>query len=56
MTKYLKARRVWALVAMFCVGGVEAIADAIPDIVQTPLLAVLGAAVAYFSFNPSQEY
>ncbi len=54
--KLLKSRRVWALSAMFLLGGFEAIAQFIPMVIQTPLLGVLGIAVAYFSFNPSQEY
>jgi hypothetical protein len=41
---------------MFLLGGVEAVAQYIPDNVETPLLAVLGAAAMYFKMNPSQDY
>ena len=54
--KLLKSRRLWALVAMFLVGGIEAIATFIPDAIETPLLGILALLVAYFSFNPSQDY
>lgn len=54
--KYFKSRRLYALAAMFLIGGVEAIAIHIPDQIETPLLGVLGLMVAYFSFNPSQDY
>ena len=54
--KYLKSRRVYALAAMFLIGGIEAISEVIPDMIETPLLGFLGLAAAYFSFNPSQDY
>jgi len=41
---------------MFLLGGLEEVAEVIPDAIETPLLGILGILVAYFSFNPSQKY
>jgi hypothetical protein len=54
--KLLKSRGNWALVAIFLIGGVEAIAGYIPDSVETVVLGALGLAVVYFKMSPSQEY
>jgi hypothetical protein len=54
--KALKSRTVWTITIMFIIGGVEAVAMFIPDAVETPLLAALGLAAAYFKLNPSQKY
>ena len=54
--KLFKSRGNWALVAIFLIGGIEAIASYIPDSIETLLLGALGLAVMYFKMNPSQEY
>lgn len=48
----LKSRTVWAVVLMFLVGGVESIAQFIPDNIETLVLALLGVAAGYFRLNP----
>jgi hypothetical protein len=56
MYSLLKSRTVWTVVAMFVIGGLNAIIPVIPADLQTGLMAVLGIAAAYFHVNPSQTY
>lgn len=41
---------------MFLIGGVEAIAQFVPDSVETLVLGALGLLAVYFKMNPSQDY
>ena len=52
----LKSRTVWTVALMFLIGGTEAIADVLPDTVETFILFVLGTLAAFFKVNPSQDY
>lgn len=52
----LKSRTFWTIVAMFIIGGVNAIVPVLPADVQTIAMAVLGIAATYFHINPSQNY
>ena len=51
-----KSRTFWTVVAMFVIGGLNAIMNVIPASLQTGLMAVLGIAATYFHINPSQSY
>jgi hypothetical protein len=53
---FLKSRTVWTLVALFAIGGGNAIVPVLPPSVQALAVAVLGMLAAYFHVNPSQEY
>ena len=48
----LRSRTVWTVVLMFLVGGIESIAQFIPDNIETLILALLGVAAGYFRMNP----
>lgn len=52
----LKSRTVWTVIAMFVVGGLNAIVPVLPADLQTGLMALLGIAATYFHINPSQNY
>ena len=54
--KFIKSKTNWTIAIMFLVGGVEAIAQFIPEAIETPLLGVLAALAFMFKMNPSQEY
>ena len=54
--KLISSRANWAVVAMFVVGGVEAINQYIPVEFLPLVEAVLGLLAIYFIRNPSQEY
>jgi len=56
MIKALKSRTNWTIAIMFLIGGTEAIAQVIPDSIETVILGALGFAAMYFKMNPSQEY
>ena len=54
--KLLKSRTAWTILAMFLVGGIEAVSGFIPA-GWTPLVqGVLGIAALYFKASPSQDY
>jgi hypothetical protein len=50
------SRTVWTVVAMFVIGGGDAIVPVLPAWMQVAALAVLGALATYFHINPSQTY
>jgi hypothetical protein len=52
----LKSRTFWTVVAMFIVGGVNAIAHVLPADLQTVVMGALSLATMYFHINPSQSY
>ena len=54
--KALKSRGNWALVAIFVVGGVEAVSSLFPVELVNPILGVLAALTVYLKVNPSQDY
>lgn len=56
MQKILKSRTTWTIAVMFLVGGIEAIAQFIPDSLETAVLGGLSILAIYFKLNPSQEY
>ena len=56
MMKILKSRTNQTIALMFLIGGIEAVASFIPDVIETPLLGVLAVLATYFRMNPSQKY
>lgn len=52
----LKSRTFWTIVAMFLIGGVNAIVQVLPPDIQAAAVAILGIAATYFHVNPSQQY
>lgn len=52
----LKSRTFWTILAMFIVGGVNAIVPFMPAEAQTIVMGVLGLLATYFHVNPSQNY
>lgn len=56
MTKILKSRTVWTIALMFVIGGTEAIAQFIPDNIETLILGGLALLATYFKIHPSQDY
>lgn len=52
----LYSRTFWTIVAMFIVGGGNAILPIIPPAASTILSAFLGIVAVYFHTNPSQNY
>lgn len=56
MMKILKSRTVWAIVAMFVIGGTEAVSGFISPIMLPYVQGALGLLATYFKLNPSQEY
>jgi hypothetical protein len=54
--KALKSRTVWTVVAMFVIGGVEAISSTIPASSMVYVQGVLSLVAIYFKLNPSQKY
>ncbi len=52
----LKSRTFWTLVAIFVIGGGNALVPVLPPAVQALAVAFLGALAAYFHVNPSQQY
>lgn len=51
-----KSRTFWTVVAMFFIGGLNAIVQVIPPDFQTVAMAVLGILATYFHVNPTQAY
>lgn len=51
-----KSRTFWTIVAMFVIGGVNAVVPVLPPDIQTIAMALLGILASYFHFNPSQNY
>lgn len=52
----LYSRTFWTVVAMFIVGGGNAIVPVLPAGVQAVALAILGIFATYFHVTPSQSY
>lgn len=52
----LKSRTVWTIVAMFVIGGVNAVSALIPAGGLVYVQGVLGLLAIYFKLNPSQAY
>lgn len=52
----LKSKTVWTVVAMFVIGGTNAIASFIPASFEGPVMGVLGLMAVYFKISPSQDY
>lgn len=50
------SRTFWTVVAMFVVGGLNAITPVLPPNVQAVVVALLGVLATYFHVNPSQNY
>lgn len=50
------SRTIWTLVAIFIVGGGNAIVPVLPPVAQTIIVALLGILAGYFKLNPSQSY
>lgn len=53
---YFKSRTFWTVVAMFAVGGINAIVPVLPPTIQTVATGLLGILAVYFHTNPSQTY
>jgi len=51
-----KSRTFWTIVAMFVVGGGNAIVPVLPAAVQAVALGILGILATYFHVTPSQNY
>lgn len=56
MYSIFKSRTFYTVLAMFVVGGLNAIVPVLPADVQAIAMAVLGVAATYFHTNPSQNY
>jgi len=52
----LKSRTFWTIVAMFVVGGGNAIVPMIPADLQALVMLVLSGLATYFHVSPSQTY
>lgn len=50
------SRTFWTVVAMFVIGGLNAIVPVIPADLQAVAMAALGILATYFHVNPSQSY
>lgn len=50
----LQSRTVWTIIAMFLIGGVNALFPIIPPDFQAPIMAALGFLASYFHVNPKQ--
>jgi hypothetical protein len=54
--RILKSRTFWTIVAMFIIGGVNAISQLIPENLQALIMGILALLATYFKINPSQKY
>lgn len=54
--KVLKSRTTWTLVALIAVNVIPAVSNLIPGQFLPLANAILGLAVLFFKFNPSQYY
>lgn len=52
----IKSRTFWTIVAMFIIGGINAVVPFMPADVQTLVMGGLSILAGYFHFNPSQNY
>lgn len=52
----LGSRTNWTIIAMFVIGGGNAIVPVLPPTLQALALAALSALAMYFHVNPSQTY
>jgi len=52
----LRSRTVWTILAMFVIGGLEAINPFIPQDAYIVLQGGLSLLAVYFRINPSQKY
>lgn len=50
------SRTFWTVVAMFVIGGLNAIISILPPDVQAAAMGILSALAVYFHVNPSQRY
>lgn len=55
ITQALSSRTVWTVIAMFIIGGVNALFPVIPADWQAPLMGVLTLLAAYFHVNPKTQ-
>lgn len=51
-----KSRTFWTVVAMFIVGGGNALIPVIPAQYDAVLMLILSGLATYFKLNPSQNY
>lgn len=56
LQKILTSRSFWTLIAMFFVGGINAIIPVLPSSLQTLLMALLAPLAMYFHTSPSTTY
>jgi len=56
MEKILRSRTTWVIVAMFFIGGVEAVSGFIPGGFIPYVNGALALLALYFKQNPSQDY
>lgn len=52
----LKSRTTWSLVAMFLIGGINAVMGVIPAADVVYVQGTLALVAMYFHVNPSQNY
>ena len=56
LQKLFSSRTVWMIVLMFLIGGMESIAQFIPDSFETVILGGLGLLAAYFRANTKVDF
>lgn len=56
MDKVIKSRTFWTIVAMFVIGGGNAVVPMIPVGLQAIAIGGLGILATYFHVNPAQSY
>lgn len=52
----LKSKTTWTVVAMFVIGGTNAISSFIPSSLEPVVMGALGLLAVYFKVTPSQKY
>lgn len=52
----LKSRTVWTVVALFIIGGTNAVSSYIPSGLEPIVMGALSLLAVYFKLNPSQKY
>ena len=53
---FLKSRTFWTVVAMFVIGGTNAISTYIPTNIEPIVMLILGGLATYFHINPARSY
>jgi len=56
ITKLLKSRQFWTLVALFIVNGITGIQDSIPASFLPYINSILGIMTIYFRVSPKQQF